>query len=95
MDSTIPTAVAAACRRARLPLLRFDYSGVRGSGGGKAYDGSQPFHPAAEPEVAPDPPWCSMLEVPSEPPPVQMRHAGRGGRGRGGRGGAALGPLDG
>ena len=49
-----------------------------------------------EPEVAPDPPWCSMLEVPAEPPPVPPRHAGRGGRGRGGRGGAALGPpLDG
>lgn len=46
MDSPVPTALAAACQQAALPLLRFDYSGVRGSGGAH-YDHSQPYHPTA------------------------------------------------
>ena len=52
MDSPVPLALAAACREAALPLLRFDYSGVRGSSSdGQEYDQSQPHHPNATAEA--------------------------------------------
>jgi alpha/beta superfamily hydrolase len=52
MDSAVPSAVAEECRRTGVALLRFDYSGVRGSGGGGAYDESQPYHPHARSEFS-------------------------------------------
>jgi alpha/beta superfamily hydrolase len=49
MGSPIPAALAQACSSAGMPLLRFNYSGVRGSGGTDDYNlpgvPSKPFHP--------------------------------------------------
>ena len=46
MGSKVPSAVSDACKKAGLPLLRFDYAGVRGSGDPAAYDADKdPFHP--------------------------------------------------
>ena len=51
MESAVPSVLAAACRKHSLSLLRFNYSGVRGSGG-SSYDDSQIHHPTAREEVA-------------------------------------------
>ncbi len=51
MESKLPSAVARACERAGVPLLRFDYSGVRGSGGGEPYDEMRSYHPSGPSEI--------------------------------------------
>ena len=51
MDDAMPSAMARECRRAGLPFLRFDYSGVRGSGGVTHPDAPQPFHSAGSLEA--------------------------------------------
>ena len=48
--SPMPAALYDACASAGLPLLRFDYTGVRGSGGQSYYedlDSTHPVHPPA------------------------------------------------
>jgi predicted alpha/beta hydrolase len=52
MDSAVPAAIAAECARVGLPLLRFDYAGVRGSGSSSEYQSDQPYHPTASDDVA-------------------------------------------
>jgi len=57
MDSTLPLALVAACKAARLPLLRYDYSHVRGSGGSSDYEelyggANSTMHPNAADECA-------------------------------------------
>ena len=57
MDSTLPLALVAACKAARLPLLRYDYSHVRGSGGSSDYEelyggANSTMHPHAADECA-------------------------------------------
>lgn len=49
--SPMPTALAEACEAAKLPLLRFDYKGVNGSGGASFYsDPSDPRNTAPMPD---------------------------------------------
>ncbi|KAL1521575.1 hypothetical protein AB1Y20_021234 [Prymnesium parvum] len=50
MESNVPAAIATECSTVGLALLRFNFSGVRGSGGCRL-DPSQTFHPTARDEV--------------------------------------------